>query len=229
MKQFRFALVLAAAGLLAFSRLHAVSPDVREFVLFAGGDTDSTEQASRWISVRGAQRVIIRTWSTHLAFGSNADTTLSDSVTTFNVLLSDSVSFMGRDSLGTLVTASSGIPRVVGSHSEPFPVCADSVIVPVTSVGDTIYKMVNVASRPINRPLRGAQNGSGVWTLVAPILPVNTTTMFNDMRSAFGTGYLRVRTTPLRRMTISGFSSTAGKRVNGLRGLKMIAYVYYSE
>lgn len=221
---------LAALAIVALCALPvgAGNQDIQTFVLFAGGDTDSTEQASRWIPIFGAQRVIVRTWSTHLAFATNnADTTKSDSIITFDVLLSDSVSFLGRDSLGTLVTSSSSIPFVSGSHGEPFPVCADSVAIPNAAFLDSIYKGVRVsAPLPINKPLRGAQNGSGILTPIMPVWGQGATALVLDQRATIATRYLRIRCTPLRRLTVSGFSSTAGKRVNGLRGFKMVAYVY---
>ena len=194
------------------------------FVLFAGGNPDSTEQPSIWIPVYGASRVVIKTWSEHVAWAAdNADSTRSDSLTTFDVLLSDSVLFIARDSLGTTVTSRSGIPRVSGSHGEPYPMCADSIVV---AAGDSAKSGVVVGSRPINKELRAPSNGTGLVTVIGPVVAGAATADPNGM---IAKSYLRIRCTPLRRMTVSGFSSTQGKRVNGLKGLRMHAYVYYGN
>lgn len=216
---------LAALALVAlFATTVSGGPEVvRRAVLFAGGDTDSTEQASRWIEVGNARRVVIRTWTTHAGFGANADSLKADSLTTFDVLFSDSVSFQGSDSLGTLVTARSTIARTLGTHSEPFPVCADSIVV---SAADSARVGVVVGSRPINKQLRGAANGSGIITIIGPVVPGAATA---DPNGVLGKKYMRIRATPLRRHTLTMWASTSGGRVDGLRGLKMEAYIYYGN
>lgn len=180
-------------------------PPPKEFILFAG-DTDSTEQASPWIPVRGANRIEIRTWSTHLAFGaSNADSAKTDSIAVFKVGFSDSV------------TGTTGY----------FPIARDSVVITTATVSNTDTTTLSLAvfHPPLHEQLRHANNGSGTMTFVLPLLPGGV--------SVWGDGtiakqYMRVYVTPTRRLTAntSTCDDACGNRTNGLRGLKMVARVY---
>lgn len=178
---------------------------IQTFRLFAG-NVDSTVQISPWIPIRGAQRVILRTWSAKAAFhaSTDADSAFSDTITVFSVGFTDSI-----------------------SNTNPI-IAGDSVVVTSTVLtnADTTSKMVAVSHPPIQELLRGPSNGSGILTFVYPTIPGSTTT---DAAGVFGTQYMRVYITPLRRFTVTGSQSTEGKRVNGLKGLRMYAYVVYDN
>lgn len=179
------------------------------YVLFGGGNVDSNEQASNWIPVAGAQRVIIRTWSGKAAFhaSTDADSTFSDSLITFTILFSDSL----------------GVANP--------PAAADSFVVdPAISTADSGFVGASAYPLPINKELRGPSNGSGIVTVVYPISPrkapgANTAVSPVNNTDVIGKAWMRVRVTPLRRMTVTGSQSTAGKRVNGLKDFRMWATV----
>jgi len=219
------ALLLALGAFLVLGRGHAGNLNVTEYVLFNGVNrADSSEVASPWIPIRGASRVYIRTWSA----GAAADTDFSDTITTWKTLLSDSVSFMARDSLGTIVTARSSM-----SSAGAFPMCADSIVI-TNSAGDSV-KMVAVAHpvQGVGKPVRGSVTGRGYYTIVLPIAvggAIPGTAASAQVASGdqvFMTQYLRIRITPRTRLTTAGFSSTAGLRTRGLNQLRMLAYVVF--
>ena len=137
----------------------------------------------------------------------DADSTFSDSLTAFNVLLSDSICCF-----------------VTGPEGFAISSAADSFIVPVTAIGDTAIKGVGAYPLPVNKQLRAPSNGSGIYTYVFPTGSGLVTKEGTD--NVIGAQFMRVRVTPLRRMTVTGGQSTAGKRVNGLRLFRMVAYVY---
>lgn len=180
--------------------------ETRTLTLFGGSDTDSTEQVSPWIPIRGAQRVIIRTWSAKAAFhaSTDADSTFSDTIAVFKVAFTDSLQ--------------SSNPAIAG----------DSIVVTTATVAniDTTTKMVGVFHPPLQEALRGPGNGSGIITWVISITPGLATA---DNNGFLATNYMRVLLTPLRRMTVTGGQSTAGKRVNGLKGLRQTATVVWSN
>lgn len=203
--------MVAALMLLIATAAIGGSQDIREYVLFGGSDTDSTEQASTWVPIRGASRVLIRLWSTHTAFhaSTDADSTFADSITIFKLLLSDSIC--------CFVTGPDG--RLISS-------AADSLVIPITLAPDSATKMVGAAPLPINKTLRAPANGSGLYTIVYPVQPGLATA---DANGVIGSSFMRIRVTPLRRLTVTGGQSTAGKRVNGLRGLRAKAMVYFDN
>lgn len=178
----------------------------KEYVLFGGSNTDSTEQISPWIPIRGAQRVIIRTWSGKTAFhaSTDADSTFSDSIAVFKVAFTDSVASVN--------------PLIAG----------DSTVITTATVAnvDTTTKMMAVFHPPLQEALRGPGNGSGIITWVIPVTPGLATA---DNNGVTATQYMRVLITPLRRMTVTGSQSTAGKRVNGLRSFRMRARVAFDN
>jgi hypothetical protein len=180
------------------------------YTLFGGSNTDSLEQSSAWIPVRGAKRVYIRTWSTHAAFhvSTDADSAFSDSITTFTVLLSDSIS-----------------DQVVGFNGRNIAVAADSILLPVTIAGDTARAMAGVSPLPINKVLRAPANGSGLITVVFPTRPGPGTAGQIDEEGVLAKQHLRVKVTPLRRSTAATVLATSPNRVNGLKGLRMEAVV----
>ena len=204
----------SAIGLLLVFLAQVVSAgnlDVRKYVLFGGSDTDSLEQQSIVIPVRGAQRVILRTWSTHLAFGGNADSAKADSFQAFKVAFSDSVT--GFET---------------GPNGQSYPVAADSVVITTTALStvDTTSKMVAVIHPPLQEALRAPGNGSGIMTWVVPTTPGLVTA---DNNGFIAPQYMWVLVTPLRRNTANGTTSTQGLRVNGLRGLRMEALVIHGN
>src|SRR5882672_9527380 len=99
-----FALFMLLAGCaLAMLSSGAGGQKATTYTLFPGATTDTTEQASYWIPIKNASHVLIRTWST----GASTDTNYCDSITTWKTLFSDTVSFIAKDSLGTIVTSRS--------------------------------------------------------------------------------------------------------------------------
>jgi len=201
------------------------------YQLFKGNTTvakDTLEMASPWIPVRGANRILIRTWSQGQAAYTGADSVYCDSILTFKVLFSDSVSFMGRDSLGTLVTArsTSGF-----STTGAFPVCADSVMITgaenALTPDTTRGKFVAVSNVPLQKSLRAGASGSGHYTLVVPVIPPGGASIYGD--GSITAQYMRVRVTALNRLTLAGAVSTAGIRTRGINGLRMEAMPIYKN
>jgi hypothetical protein len=140
----------------------------------------------------------------------------------FKVLFSDSVAFMGRDSLGTLVTA-----RSTQTNTRAFPVCADSVMLTglrQANVADTSGgKMVLIGTVPLEKAL-SAGTGSGYYTLVAPGIPPLFTSIYGD--GAISPQYMRVRYQPSVR---TGAPGLAGVKTRGIKGLRMEALVIYKN
>lgn len=225
----RAAWKLAALALVLFAvPVDAQNAETKKFVLFGGGAFDSTEKASPWIPIHGANRVVIRSWSTKAAWhiSTDADSTFSDSLSAFSVLFSDSVSFIARDSAGTIVTHNPNAYTLAANRAAVFPMCADSFVIShAGSRVDTTFKMVAFASGPVNRILRAPANGSGVFTIVYPTAPASI--------GAYGDGsftprFMRIRATAVRRHVGAGLM-TAGTRVNGLKGFRMEAEVIYNR
>lgn len=220
--------ILAMLALVVASGVFGGNQNIKTYTLFNGSNVaDSSERASIWIPIRGASRVYIRTWSA----GAAADTDFCDTVTTWKTLLSDSVLFMASDSLGTIVTARSGTSRSTTTHSEPFPMCADSVVITNNASMDST-KLVTVLFpvQGVGKPVRGTSSASGYYTVIqpafTPILPA-TNPSVSGANDVLMPGYLRIRITPRSRLTTAGFSSTAGLTTRGINKLKMIAYVLY--
>lgn len=200
----KLTLMLLAAMALGLGSAHAGGRVIREYVLFGGSNTDSTEQASAWIPVFGASKIYIRTWSGKAAWSAttDADSTFSDSITTFKAVFTDSTPVNYRAAAETLLVNSI------------FP--------------DTSGALVIFGNRPINKELRGPSNGSGIIAMIVPTLaPAAANTA--DVSGIIAKHYMRIRVTPLRRSTQGGTSSTTGKRVNGLRLFRMRAYVVYDN
>jgi hypothetical protein len=202
---------------------------VYRYVLFNGTALDSTEHATPWFPVRDAHRIMIRTWSTHAAeTGGGAgdpDSTTTDSIATWKTDFSDSASLYVRDSAGTIVTFSNLIPKT-SVHSEPFPWCADSIEFSGVTYNDSIFAMTQGRNFPVNVQLRAPVSGSGRLSSVFNNVP-GSMSVCGDC--TLDKKYMRFKITPVRRMT-SGTAAAQGpgfgNRVNGLKGLRMEAYVY---
>lgn len=204
----------------------------KTFILFNGEAMDSTEHSSKWIDVRGANRIILRTWSTHGVFtgpgSGDVDSTTSDSIATFKIDWSDSVLFVAVDSLGTVVTARSTIPRTIGVHGEPYPMCADSVEFTGNYGDSSGFTQTAAYKLPYNTPLRAPASGSGRLSYIYATTPsAAATTIFGD--GTIMKGYMKVKVTPVRRATSQTGLATVPSRVNGLKGLKMTATVIYRQ
>jgi len=183
----------------------------QDFLMFAG-DCDSTQQLTAWIPIKNATRVRIRTWSTHLVGGANADTSKVDSMASFIVQFSDSICCY-----------------VTGPSGNTIASAQDSVQLTEATIGaDTVRTMLGIQGAPINKALRGAVNGSGLITNIFPVLP-GTAGLIADQEGVIGKQLMRVLFTPKRRNTSAGSGSTQGLRTNGLRGVKMVATVQYSN
>lgn len=180
------------------------SDTVQKYVLFSG-DTDSTTQVSRWINIKGAYRIYIRTYSTHLGFGSNADTTKVDSLATVVVAFTDSIALSG------------------GAIGAP-----DTTQLAGVSAVDSSAKCIAMMGMPQNKQLRAGGNGWGLWSKIYP------TTINGAVLAASNTpadeiispSYMRLRETPVRRSTGATVSATVPNRTNGLRGFRQEAYVW---
>jgi len=203
------------AGLLLLSihprPVKAGKPEIQTYALFGGSDVDSLEQPSAWFPVYGARRIIIKTHSDHTAFsGTEADTTLSDSIATWKTLFSDSMCCL-----------------VVGIDGRTRTSAADSLVITGTATDTT--KNAGVYGVAVNKILRSPANGSGVMTVIYPVKRNSDGVAVPDDDGVITSEFCRIRVTPLRRNTITGGQSTAGKRVNGLAGLRMRAYVVYER
>lgn len=211
---------------LAFMALFAASanaggPRMERYQLFYGGDTDSTERWSRLIPVQGATMVVIRLWSTHLAFSAGAsptaDSSFSDSVVTFKIGMSDTVRVV------------SGVSQAV-RYGSLAPV--DSVEVDWATLSAapafTDTSQINAYCRPlpINRLLRL----NGFKSYIMPSLSYTYDSAVGGGQG-FGHRYMYIKCTPLRRLKdtsqpCSGACNPTG-RVNGLRGFRGEAIVIY--
>lgn len=185
----------------------AGAPDVRTFVIFNGetrAAQDTSEYASVWFPVKGAYHISLKIISSSAA----ADTATVDSITTFKLLYSDSVS---------RIVTPFGITRLSA---------ADSVMVDATAAVpvDTAFGGTGrvALALPINKPLKSP----GRVVEIYPHTP-STSAIDAGSRAVIGREWMRVRCLPLIRMTTAGFSSTAGIRTSGVNKLKITATVYY--
>ena len=206
MHRWRLLAVLGALALFALP-VHAGNFWYKDFVLF-GGTTDSTEQVSPWIPVKDADRVIIRTYSGMGSSAGTSDSTFSDSIATFKVAFSDSVSGYA-------------------GGSGNYPIAIDSVVVNVVSVNvaDSSSKLVAIWHPPLQERLTHTVNGGGTYTLVLPMLPNAPASVYGD--GGINPGWMRVLATPGRRFCMGGDTRTVPCRVNGIKLLKMTARVVY--
>lgn len=204
-----FLLSLLIAALVVFGAVVALGRDSIEYPLFSGSNADTLETATRWIPIQGASRIYINTKST----GAATDTAFCDTIGTWYTVLSDTVQFIGRDSLGTLVTARSGM-----SSRFAFPVCFDTTMITGTQVDTTLG--LGVMNAAVNRPLKG----KGTWTMIYPTMHASGSVAY-DQNGTINVKYLRIRFTPKQRLTTAGFSSTAGIRTRGIRPVRMKAIV----
>ena len=182
--------------------------DIRRKMLFNGdaatgtASIDTTEHASPWIDVRGASRILLRSWSAKAAFhvSTDADSLYTDTITVFRIAFSDSMA--------------STNPLVAG----------DSVIY-TSAAYDTNIAQVNIGAPPVNQQLRGPGNGSGIYSWVMPTTP-NAITV--DVNGFIPKQYMRVYYTPLARNTAATGLATAPNRANrGLKFFRMEALVIY--
>lgn len=226
----KLAALLAVVGCLALCVLpgHSAPYRVQKFMLWNGGTFDSTTK-TKWLPVLHANHIVIRTWSTHAAYVANsdaeADSSLTDSLSTWVTMFSDSVSFMAADSAGTIVTASSLIPGT-SDKGDPYPVCADSISL-TGAASDTTAAWVAVSHVAVNQPLRGAANGSGILTRVFSVTPITVQGIYGD--GEIGKRFMGIKVTPVRRSTSATVLATVPHRTNGLKGFKMEATVYYQD
>jgi hypothetical protein len=197
--------MLAWTGPQAIVEYQILKGDVR-----TAGSQDTTEYASAWFDVFGASRVVIKTWSA----GVSTDTCYVDSITTFKVLLTDSiVTMVNADGLNTFTGADS--------------VMIDATVaVNYDSTGKG-YVIVSIPL-PINKALKASANASGLMTVISPLGP-GTVAIDATTRGVISKKWMRIRVLPRVRLTTAGFSSTAGIRTSGVRGLRMTAVVYYPQ
>ena len=185
---------------------------LHEVILFNGENTsaavDTVEQASPWFEVKGASRVDIRIWSGNTSAWTAADSIYSDSLTTFKVLLSDSIccTVNGRPSMGDSVMFDMAI-----AAQNP----------------DTAGFGIVALRLPINKAIAPAKTGSGRVTSIFPDPSLPDLPAAADAQAVFIKKWMRIRWQPLRRNTEGGRLSTEGKRTAGIRGLKMRGYTYY--
>lgn len=209
MKLLRVMLCLLIGVVVVSAALGAGQQEIKDYALFGGSNTDTTELSSNWVPIRGARFVIIKTWSTHVAFTAlNADSSFSDSLTTFKVLFSDSI--------------------LTAWPSLPFG--ADSIVLDPTvaaTATDSVFKGVGVfGPLPINKQLRAPFNASGIVTKVYPITAGLLTI---DQGGVLEPAYMRVKVTPLRRATAPTQTATVPHRIEGLKGFRMRALVVYEN
>lgn len=230
-------LLLVALAALCIVPAHAAPYRVKQFVLFGGGTFDSTTHCSPWIPVKGANHVVIRSWT--MGTSAATDSQYVDSLATIQFVFADSVSFMARDSAGVRVTASSAFPRST-AYGEAYPICTDSTL--ITPVGgnetnsDSTTLFIGVQKAPVRIALRSAAVGGGKITRVYGI-PPNSIGAYGD--GEIHKGYMRVNCTPARRFTANtpadvevtscSTTPTCGARANGMLGFRMIATVYYND
>jgi hypothetical protein len=181
---------------------------IQEWTLFNGNAAtgtpaiDTAEAASPWIPVQGATRVFFRSWTAKAAFSAttDADSQFTDTITSFRVAFTDSV-----------------------SNTNPL-IAGDSVVIASTNATtiDTLTVEAMLVHTPISEPLRGPANGSGVITWVMPVTPGLATA---DNNGYLAKRYMRVFYTPRTRSTVLTTLSTTPNRTRGLKALRMRAYV----
>lgn len=173
--------------------------NIRRFYLY-GATTDTTQQVTRWFPVRGAAKVLIRT-SSNTSLFSTTDSVYCDSIGVFQVLTSDSVSFIAGN----------------------FTYAADSVV--ITSAGATTdsIKGIGMNYLPVLKVLYAGATGSGRYTQIYP-LSTNS-----SIEQTFAAQWMRIKFTPNTRLTFGGLASTQGIRTQGIRGLRMDALVIYDN
>lgn len=215
-------LFAVAAMLLLATTVFGGDPDYREVILFNGSNTsaavDTVEQASPWFYVLGASRVDIRIWSANTSAWTAADSVYADSIITWKILFSDSISNTS--------------PGFYGTRQEP--AAADSIMIDAAvTIPDTASVGVGCKPLPINKPIAAAKTGSGIISTIYPVKPPMTTAVSQvipqDEAGVFPKQWMRIRWQPLRRMTEGGRLSTAGIRTQGIRGLKMRARIFYAQ
>lgn len=200
----------------------AGNPDIREVILYNGSNTsaavDTVEQASPWFQVQGAVRVDIRIWSANTSAWTAADSVYADSITTWKIAFSDSICCTSVDYYGRTVASA-----------------ADSVMfnmaIAAANNPDTALVGVACLPLPINKPIAAAKSGSGIISTIYPVTPswIASNNIFVNQAGIFPKRFMRIRWQPLRRMTEGGRLSTAGIRTQGIRGLRMRAYIYYGN
>jgi len=220
--KWKAALAAALFVLVALSPAQAGNLELRPIVLHNGSNTsaaiDTAEQQTPWFSVRGSTQVLLRMWSANTSAWTGADSTFADSLTTFKVLLSDS--------LCCTVTGPTGQTLLSAADSVMFDMSV-ATSNPDTSVGSSVMAQ----PLPINKAISAAKTGSGFIVRIYPssMLRVGTVAVNPDGIAVFPKQYMRIRWQPLRRMTEGGRLSTTGKRTVGIRGFKMVAYPLYEN
>jgi hypothetical protein len=220
--KWKAALAAALLVLVALPTAHAGNLELRPIILHNGSNTsaaiDTVEQQTPWFSVRGATQVLVRMWSANTSAWTAADSIYTDSLTTFKVLLSDS--------LCCTVTGPTGQTILSAADSVMFDmsVAASS---PDTSSGAGVMAQ----PLPINKPLAAAKNGSGIVCRIYPaaMLRIGAAFVNPDGIAIFPKQFMRIRWQPNRRNTEGGRLSTTGKRTEGIRGFKMVAYPLYEN
>lgn len=216
----RFVRPMFVAVLLSLLALPALAGNesIKEYVLFGGSNVsasaDTSEMASPWFNVKGASRVEIRFWSANTSAWTAADSTFSDSLATFKVLLSDSICC-----------------NVVGPSGIAASSAADSIIYDFAVTNPDTAKGVGIGAKPlpINRPLAPAKSGSGFVTVIYPVISTALAANAPDFGGIIAKDYMRIRTEAVRRMTEGGRLSTAGIRTVGIRKLRGRALVYFKN
>jgi len=217
-------LLLGTAATLAM----AGNEEMRTYEMYSGANAaDSSARVSYRIPVKGARKIYLWVRSA----GASTDTSYCDSLTTFAALFGDSVSFMARDSAGTLVTLRPFPLNIGGYNNKAFPVIADSVSLSTTGAADTLHWHI-LYHFATTRPLR-----TGVIAEVAPAKPIDALTgaavfipkYVPDPAGLIQSNYLWLRLTPTTRLTTAGYNSTAGLRTTGVNGLRVTATVVYSS
>ncbi len=218
-----WAALAAALALFLFSPAQAGNLNMPEIILHNGSNTsaavDTVEQQTPWFKVGGATQVIVRMWSASTSAWTGADSIYTDSLTTFKVLLSDSMCC-----------------TVTGPTGQTLLSAADSVMFDMSVVASnpdsTSGASVMCQPLPINKPLAAAKTGSGLIARIYPnsMMRVGVAIVNPDGIAKFPKQYMRIRWQPNRRRTISGGSeATVPNRVVGIRGFKMRATPVYEN
>jgi hypothetical protein len=183
--------------------------------IFNGSAADTSEQQSSWFWVRGAVRVDLRVWSANTSDWTGADSVYSDSIATWKIALSDSICCIGTDYRGKYVASA-----------------ADSMMFDMTltaSNPETSFVGFGCDPLPIKKPISAAKTGSGFISTVYPVKPawIASKDIAVNQRGVFTKQYMRIRWQPFNRMTEGGRLSTEGIRTQGIRGLRILATIYY--
>ena len=156
--------------------------------------------------------MLFKIWGQGLGAYTTSDSAFTDSLLTFRLLFTDSLS--------------------VGCLTAGGPCGADSAVSdPSILTSDTLNTMAQAWPNPVGKSLRAAATGSGKVVIARPLSAGATANnpAHTPALEVFAKAWMRIRWQAWTRNTLSGQVSTTPNRTTGIRGFTIIAYVYYAN